>query len=168
MKEPGILRQFSEQNPFIRFGNTSCSFQMTIKVLKIATNGFTCNIVLEHRHNHHINSLEVLSFKMLSDEARKEVNSLFLNNLTPSQVLLNLKMDCEDDFNFHLQKENRSTYSRQRDFNSLNIKYSQEQFGGKNDQEMLSNLEEGIDIFMDTQKESKTSYQIYEEMEELL
>ena len=89
---------------------------------------------------------------MLSDEVRKEVNSLFLNNLTPSQVLLNLKMDCEDDCNFHHQKVDRSTYLRQRDFKSSYIKYSQEQFGGKNDQEMLSNLEEGIDIFMDTQK----------------
>ena len=59
---------------------------MTFKVLKVATNGFTCNIELEHRHNHPINYLEASSFKMLSEEVRKEVKSLFLNNLTPSQA----------------------------------------------------------------------------------
>ena len=53
-----------EQNPFKRFRNNSCPFQVTFKFLKVATNGFTCNIVLEHRHNH----LEALSFKILSEE----------------------------------------------------------------------------------------------------
>ena len=52
---------------------------MTFKVLKVATNGFTRNTVLDHRHNHPINSLEALSFKALSEKVRKEVNSLFLN-----------------------------------------------------------------------------------------
>lgn len=79
--------------------------------------------MLEHRHNHHINSLEVLSFKMLSDEARKEVNSLFLNNLTPSQAyntyLLNLEKDCEDNLNVQLRKVNISKCPRQGDFNSF-------------------------------------------------
>ena len=88
-------RTVLEQNPFKRFRNASYSFQVTFKILKVATNGFTCNILLEHRHNHPINSLEALSFKMLSEEVRKEVNSVFLNNLTPSQAhnkfLLNLK-----------------------------------------------------------------------------
>ena len=60
-----------EQNPFKRFRNTNCPFQVTFKVLKVATNGFTCNIVLEHRHNDPINSLEALSFKMLSEEVKK-------------------------------------------------------------------------------------------------
>ena len=72
-----------EQNPFKRFRNTNCSFHLTFKVLKVVTNGFTCNILLEHRHNNPINSLEALSFKMLSEEVREEVTSLFLNNLTP-------------------------------------------------------------------------------------
>ena len=63
-----------EQNPFKRFRNTSCPFQVTFKVLKVATNGFTWNIVLEHKHNHPINSLEALSFEMLSEEVRKEAN----------------------------------------------------------------------------------------------
>ena len=30
-----------EQNPFKRFRNTSCPFQVTFKVLKVATNAFT-------------------------------------------------------------------------------------------------------------------------------
>ena len=70
---------------------------------------------------------------MLSDEVRKEVNSLLLNNLTPSQTynefLLNLKIDCQDDLNFHLQKADRSECPRRRDFNPLYIKYCQEHFG---------------------------------------
>ena len=81
---------------------------MTFKVLKVATNGFTCNIVLKRRQNHPINSLEALSFKILSEEVRKKVNSLLMNNLTPSQgyneFLLNLRKDCEDDLTFHFQK----------------------------------------------------------------
>ena len=88
---------------------------MTCKVLKVETNGFTCNIVHEQRHNHPINSLEALSFKMLSEEVRKEMNSLFLNN----EFLLNLKKDCEDDLTFHLQKADRFNCPRPRDF-SLN------------------------------------------------
>ena len=82
--------------------------------------------MLERRHNHAINSLEAMSFKILSDEVRKEVNSLFLNNLTRSQAnnefLLNLKTDCKDDLNFHLPKAVRSKCPRRRDFNSLVIK----------------------------------------------
>ena len=96
--------------------------------------------MLEHRHNHAINSLDALSFKMLSDEVRKEVNSLFLNNLTPSQVhnefLLNLRKDCEDDLNFNLQKVDRSKCPRRRNFNSFYIKYSQKHFIGKNGPEI--------------------------------
>lgn len=49
-----------EKNPFRRFRNT---------ILQ------TCNIELEHRHNHPISSLETFSFKMRSDEVKREVNS---------------------------------------------------------------------------------------------
>ena len=60
------------KSPFKRFRNTSFQFQVTFKVLNVATNSFTCNIVLKYRHNHPINSLEALSFKMLSEKVRKE------------------------------------------------------------------------------------------------
>ena len=65
MKEPGTLR--------LRLRNTSCTFQETFKVLKVATNGFICNIALEHRDDHLIYSLEALSFQMLSEERGKFV-----------------------------------------------------------------------------------------------
>ena len=119
---------------------------MTFKVVKVATNDFTCNIELEHRHNYAINSLEALSFNILLDEVRKEVNPLFLNNLTPSQkyneFFLNLKKDCVDDLNFHLQTAGRSKCPKRRDFNSLCIKHCQEHFGGKNGPEIFCYLEE--------------------------
>ena len=87
------------------------------------------------RHDHSINSLEALNFKILSDEVRKEANSLVLNNLTPSQAykefLLNLKKDCEDDLNFQLQKADGCKCPRRRNFNSLYIKYCQEHSAGK-------------------------------------
>ena len=71
-----------------------------------------------------------------------------MNNLTPSQAynefLLNLKKDCEDDLNFHLQKADRSKCPRRRDFNSLYIKYCQEHFGGQNGPEIFYSLEEWI------------------------
>ena len=77
-------RAVLEQNPLKRFRNTSCQFQMYFKVRKAAINGFSCYIVLVHRHNHPVNSLEALSFIMPSDEVRKEINSLFSTGLTPS------------------------------------------------------------------------------------
>ena len=73
-------------------------------------------------HKLPINSFEALSFKMLSDEVKKEANSLFLNNLIPcNKFLQNLKKDYENNLNFHLQKLDRSKCPRRRDFNSLYI-----------------------------------------------
>ena len=73
-------------------------------------------------HKLPINSFEALSFKMLSDEVKKEANSLFLNNLIPcNKFLQNLKKDYENNLNFHLQKFDRSKCPRRRDFNSLYI-----------------------------------------------
>ena len=44
-----------EPNPFKRFRNTTFQFQVTFKVLTVAINGFTFNIVLKYRHNHPVN-----------------------------------------------------------------------------------------------------------------
>ena len=89
-----------------------------------------------------------------------------LNNLTPSQAyneyLLNLKEDFDDDLNFHLQKEDRSKCSRRRNFNSLYVKYCQEHFEGKNGPEMFCNLEERIKNCLDTHKDVKIDYQVYD------
>jgi len=54
-------------------------------VYKLAVNVFSCNIVLEHTHNHPVNSLEALSFKIIPDHVKKEIVSLFSTGLTPSQ-----------------------------------------------------------------------------------
>ena len=44
-----------EPNPFKRFRSTTFQFQVTFKVLTVAINGFTFNIVLKYRHNHPVN-----------------------------------------------------------------------------------------------------------------
>ena len=49
-------------------------------------NQFCSNIDLDHTHNHPINSLEALSFKMLTEEVKNKVLSLLATGLTPSQA----------------------------------------------------------------------------------
>ena len=66
-----------------RFRNTFCKFQATFKV---PLNQFCSNIDLDHTHNHPINSLEALSFKMLTEEVKNKVLSLLATGLTPSQA----------------------------------------------------------------------------------
>ena len=56
------------KNPLKLFRNISCPFLITSKVLRDNVNSFSCNIFVEHCHNHTVNFLEVLSFKMLSTE----------------------------------------------------------------------------------------------------
>ena len=60
---------------------------MAVKTYKDVLDAFTCNIGLERRHNHPINSLEAFRFKMMSDEVKKKVNSLFAYR----EFLMNLK-----------------------------------------------------------------------------
>ena len=121
---------------------------MTFKVLKVPLNGFSCNVNLKHTHNHPINSFEALSFKMLTEEAKNEFLSSSATGLTPSQAykefLRRLMDDCPDDLTFHLQRSDRSQGPRQRDFNSLYIKYCGEIFGGRNVPEIFEKLEEKI------------------------
>ena len=73
-----------------------------------------------------------------------------------------MKKDFKDDLNFYLQKADRSKCSRRSDFNSLYIKYCQKHFGGKNIPEMCYNLEERINNFMDTRKQAKPEYLVYD------
>ena len=93
-----------------------------------------------------INSPEVFSFKMMSDEVKRKVNSLFGNGFTPSQAynqfLINSKNNYDNELNFHLQKTDGSNCRRRRDFNSLYVKHFQEHFGRGNGPEMFSNLEQ--------------------------
>ena len=106
---------------------------MVFKVLKVATKCFICNIVLKNGHNQSINSLEAFSFKMLSEEGRIVVNSLFWNNLALSQAhnkfLLNLKKDWEDDLNFYLKKWIDLKVPEERISVLYYIKYCREHFG---------------------------------------
>ena len=95
---------------------------------------------------HPINSPEVFSFKMISDEVKRKVNSLFGNGFTPSQAynqfLINSKNNYHNELNFHLQKTDGSKCRRRRDLNSSYVKYFQKHFGKGNGPEMFSNLEQ--------------------------
>ena len=152
------------KKPFKRFRNTFCPFQITFKVFKVPLNGFCCNTNLGHTHNHPINSLEALNFKMLTEEVKNEVLSLFATGLTSSQAnkefLRRLMDDCPEDLTFHLQRLVRSNKCpRQRDFNSLYIKYCGEIFGGRNGPEMFEKLEIKITSLKDHWAEARIEHQ---------
>ena len=67
----------TKKKPFKRFRYLFFPFQITFKVLKVPLNGFCCNMNLEHTHNHQINSLEALSFRMLIKEVKNEMSLCF-------------------------------------------------------------------------------------------
>ena len=159
------------QKPFKRFRNTNCPFQMTFKVLKdINTVGLNCNVFIEHNHNHAVSSLEARSFRMLSDEIKMEIETLFSSGFTPSQAynefLKNLQSNSDNELQFHLNKADRSKCPRRRDFNSLYIKYCHQIFGGRNGVEMFDKLEERIRYFLECNEGAKISYQLYNKEED--
>ena len=133
--------------------------------MKDNINTLSCNVFIEHCHNHAVNSLEDLSFKMLSTKIKMEIEALFSSGLTPSQAynefLRKLLSNSEDELNFHLKKADRSKCPRRRDFNSLYIKYCHEKFGGRNGAELFDKLEEKINEFMESNEGAKISYQFY-------
>ena len=76
------------------------------------------NVFIEHCHNHAVNSLEALSFKILSTEIKMEIEALFSSGLIPSQAynefLINLQSNSEDKLNFHLKKADRTKFPKRR------------------------------------------------------
>ena len=134
-------------------------------------NTLSCNIFIEHCHNHAVNSLEASNIQMVSADIKMEIKALISFGLTPSQVynefLRNLQSNSEDELIFHLKKADRSTCPRRRDFNSLYIKYCHEKFGGRNGAEMFDKLEEKINEFMESNKGVKISYHLYNKDENL-
>ena len=70
-------------------------------------NSFSFNVLIEHCHNHAVNSLEALSLKMISTEIKMNIEVLFSSGLTRSQVyneiLRNLRSNCNDKLNYHLK-----------------------------------------------------------------
>ena len=49
-------------------------------------NTFSCNAFIERCHNHAVNSVEALNFKMLPPEIKMEIEALFSSGLAPSQA----------------------------------------------------------------------------------
>ena len=82
-KETKEVDTVLDRNPFKRFQNTNCPFQVTFKALKDNVNTFSCNIFIDHYHNHAVISLEALSDKVLLTEIKMETEALFSSGLTP-------------------------------------------------------------------------------------
>ena len=82
-KETKEVDTVLDRNPFKRFQNTNCPFQVTFKALKDNVNTFSCNIFIDHCHNHAVISLEALSDKVLLTEIKMETEALFSSGLTP-------------------------------------------------------------------------------------
>ena len=53
---------------------------------KTSTDFRKVNVFIERCHNHAVNSLQALSFKMLSTEIKMEIEALFSSGLTTSQA----------------------------------------------------------------------------------
>ena len=87
--------------------------------MKDNVNTLSCDVFIEHYHNHAVNSLETLSFKMLSTEIKIEIDALFSSGSTHLQAynefLRNLQSNSEDELNFHLKKADWSKCPRRRD-----------------------------------------------------
>ena len=56
-------------------------------------NTFSCNVFIEHCHNHGVNSLEALSFKLIFTEIKMEIELQFSSGLTRSQVYNEIDKD---------------------------------------------------------------------------
>ena len=78
----------------------------------------------------------------------------------------NLKLDCEDELEFHYIRSDRSKCTRRPDFNRLYNIYCKDKYGSKNGKEMFENLEEKISEYQIRHPESAVELQRYEETEE--
>ena len=159
-----------EKKPTKRFRNTYCPFQMSIKIPKIVEDPqLCCSIVLEHKHNHAVNSLQALSFKSISQETVDSITALFESGMTASQAyaefLRDLRNNCKSDLEFHLKKADRANCPRRMDFNVLYAKFCVDKFGGSNGPEMFSLLEEKIRVLKEENEGMEIEYKIFDKEE---
>ena len=133
--------------------------------MKHNVNTFSFTVFIEHCHNHAVNPLEALSFKMLSAEIKMETEALFSSNLIPLQAynefLRNFKSYSENELNSYLEKSDRSKCSRSIDFDLLYLKYFLEKFESRNDAEMFNKDDEKDNEFMESNEDAKMSYQLF-------
>jgi len=158
------------QNPNKRFKNTFCPFQMSCKILKPGivcdvTDEFQCTVIIEHYRNHPISSLEVLSFRSIDPMVQEQVYRMFEDGMTASQAyyefIRNMKIKCENELEFHIQKADRSLCPRRRDFNVLYTKHCTQQFGARNGNSMFEKLQENIKLLQEDGM--KIKYQLYDQ-----
>ena len=112
-----------------------------LKVLKDHVNTFSCNIFIEHCHNHGVNSLEALSFKLIFTEIKMEIELQSSSGLTRSQVYNEIyKVLLRMDWPFILIKATDPTFQEGEALNSLFINFCHEKCGGRNSAAMFNKL----------------------------
>ena len=74
-----------KQNPSKRFKNTHCPFKLSARIEKRSTL-YPCKIKIEWTHNHPVKSLQALSFKDVSEEAKNIIYGYFENGMTPGSA----------------------------------------------------------------------------------
>ena len=84
---------------------------------KVPKDNFPYEIIIEHFHNHPIDSLEAKSFKGLSEQVCEKVKNLFTLGMAPSRAYY------IDELEFHVKRADRSICPRRRDFNTLYRQY---------------------------------------------
>lgn len=74
--------------PHRRTKNTSCPFSMTIKIRRkehVPDGEKNCTIILDWRHNHPLDSLEVSTFRDMRPETSEKVMNYFDQGLSPGK-----------------------------------------------------------------------------------
>ena len=66
---------------------TNWPLPITFKDLKVNVNTFSCYVFIEYCHNHALNSLETLSFKMLSIDWNWSTVFFWFNTFTSLQLI---------------------------------------------------------------------------------
>ena len=83
-----------------------------------------------------------------------------------NQFLRDLKISCENDLGYCLQKSNRSLAPRRPDFNRLYQAYCQEKYGSRNGAEMYSHLNQVVSSYLQEEHDALVTFQAYEQTEE--
>jgi len=126
-------KEVLEKKPSKRFKNENCPFSMVLKQKRSTDEHFATVLDLEWTHNHAIDSLQVNSFRDISDSTKECINDLFEIGYTPSlayrEFISVMKAETTNDFDFHIKMSNRSVMPRRSDFNLLFKTYNEVKYG---------------------------------------
>ena len=118
-------------NPAARVKNKNYPFNLSVKV----DLSNVCTIRLDWEYNHTIKNLEASNFKDLSKECIDDIRKMYEDGHTPStarqKYLVDLRVHCKNDIEYHIKKADRSITPHRRDFRYIYEEFSLEKYGGK-------------------------------------